>query len=170
MPTTAYSPVYQAATVTTYRPFLGTYQTRLVPYTTYKPLYVPTVTYQSCYPSCYSACPSPCASCPSYSSCGVSGSGCSSCAAPAQAIQQVAPQQIAPRTYRESQKPAVNEDIKPIPSTDARLNSTPAPTLPDPNNRTAARPVILQASHVSAVKQPSRPVSGPNFGGWYGAD
>ena len=53
--TTAYSPVvataYQPAVgvypLTTYRPFLGTYQTRLVPYTTYYQSYyaAPAVTY-----------------------------------------------------------------------------------------------------------------------------
>lgn len=169
MPTTVYSPVYQAATVTTYRPFLGTYQTRLVPYTTYRPVYVPTVTYQSCYPSCVSACPSPCATCPSYSSCGVSASGCSSCAAPAQVTLPTAPQ-AAPRTYRESEKPAVNGNLKPIPQTDAQLNSTPAPSLPDPNNRTAARPVIRQAYHVQAVSRSTSTASGRNDSGWYGAD
>ena len=43
--------------VTTYRPFLGTYETRLVPYTTYRPYYAPAIAYA------YSPCPScsPCA-------------------------------------------------------------------------------------------------------------
>ena len=72
----AYRPVAACNTcvgygaVTTYRPFLGTYETRLVPYTTYyRPVYAPVVTYAY----------SPCASCSPYAGCG-SCSGCSSCA------------------------------------------------------------------------------------------
>jgi hypothetical protein len=59
--------------VTTYRPLLGTYETRLVPYTTYRPVYTPVVSY-----GCVGY--SPCASC---SPCGGYGPavGCSSCAA-----------------------------------------------------------------------------------------
>ena len=62
---TAYQPVAACSTcvgygaVTTYRPFLGTYETRLVPYTTYyRPVYVPVVSYAySPYTSCSSAPP-----------------------------------------------------------------------------------------------------------------
>ena len=69
---TAYQPVYQPAApcttcasygVTTYRPAFGwTYQARLVPYTTYRPVYTaaPVVAYSGC-SSCASY--SPCTSC-----------------------------------------------------------------------------------------------------------
>ncbi len=61
-------------TVTTYRPFLGTYETRLVPYTTYyRPVYAPAVAYA--YSPC-TGCGSCAAGCSSCSSC----NGCSSCA------------------------------------------------------------------------------------------
>jgi hypothetical protein len=94
--TRAYAPVV------TYRPFLGTYRTRLVPYTTYYPSYstyyqtayapvVPYVSYSPC-ASCVSpcsSCVSPCSTCVSScatGSCGASyswpASGCSSCATP----------------------------------------------------------------------------------------
>ena len=102
--TTAYSPVvataYQPAVgvypLTTYRPFLGTYQTRLVPYTTYYQSYYappavsyaysPVVSYAPACNSCGSCggC-SPCGSCET-GACGgvtyqVPASGCSSCRA-----------------------------------------------------------------------------------------
>lgn len=169
----AFNPVYPAVAVTTYRPFLGTYQTRLVPYTNYRPIYVPAVSYQSGY---LPACPSPCGvSRPSYSSYGVVESGCSSCA-PAPAMQQApaaaqpsAPQ-TEPKTFRESERPASNDDLRPIP-VETQFNSTPAPPLlPDPNNRTAARPVILPASHTRPIARPAPTAPERNDGGWYGAD
>jgi len=73
---TAYRPVAPCNTcvgygsVTTYRPFLGTYETRLVPYTTYyRPVYAPAVSYAY----------SPYTGCSPYAGCGSCG-GCSSCA------------------------------------------------------------------------------------------
>ena len=52
--------------VTRYRPFLGTYETRLVPYTTYRPYYAPGIAYAAYVPA-----PS-CGSC-GYSACGSCG-------------------------------------------------------------------------------------------------
>ncbi len=65
----AYQPVVGSYAVTTYRPFLGTYQTRFVPYTTYRPYYAPGIAYAA-----YTYSPVV-----SYGSCGCGSSGCSSC-------------------------------------------------------------------------------------------
>ncbi|MBN1396112.1 MAG: hypothetical protein JW959_13905 [Pirellulales bacterium] len=159
LPTVVYRPAYHPAahgsygvsTVTTYRPFLGAYQTRLAPYTTYRPLYVPTVYYQNyCAPSYCD----PCASCGSAAG-GAVGSSCPSCVPAAQAAPQTAPQ-----TYKdEVKKPAVDRPLDPIPQSEGQLNSTPSPQLPDPNNRTAAR--YPTTSHVAPAP------SERNDGGWY---
>ena len=160
------------ASVTTYRPFLGTYQTRLVPYTTYRPIYVPAISYQSCYlPSpCAScgpvSCGSSCSSCvsPSCSSCGVSSSGCSSCSAGVQA----APQSSPPQTFQQkTEKPAAKDNLQPIPQTDTQLNSMPAPKLPDPNDRTASRPATRQAARVIPVAYSVPAPADRNDGGWH---
>ena len=80
--TTAYQPVVESYAVTRYRPFLGTYETRMVPYTTYRPYYAPGIAYaayRSPAPSCGSCGYSSCGSC-GYSSCGSCGySSCGSC-------------------------------------------------------------------------------------------
>jgi hypothetical protein len=166
--TTAYRPVigyntYRGYPVTTYRPWLGwNYPARLVPYTTYQPVYssaVPVVSYMgyNSYPS-YSACDScsPCGgSACSSGSCGTvtygaPASSCSSCAAPATTVTpapytgngETAPSlNSAPqKTFEEkTQKPVAEPDLKPIPQTDGKLNSMPTPSLPDPSNRTASR-------------------------------
>jgi hypothetical protein len=84
----AYQPVVGTYAVTRYRPFLGTYETRLVPYTTYRSYYAPAVAYYAPtvgYTAAYAY--SPAASCSScgcgscgYSSCGSCGfSSCGSC-------------------------------------------------------------------------------------------
>ena len=169
MPGVVYRAMYQPAaynswagsTVTTYRPFLGTYQTRLVPYTTYRPMYVPTISYQRSY--------SPCVSCGPVGY-GVPTSGCSSCAAP-QAVQQFVPQtvpQSVPKTFQQKvEKPAANPGLQPIPQSGAQLNSMPAPKLPDPNDRTAARPAIRQTSRVQATAYTVPNPSARNDGGWH---
>jgi hypothetical protein len=165
--TTAYRPVigynaYSGYAVTTYRPlFRWNYPARLVPYTTYQPVYsaaVPVVSYMgyNSYPS-YGACDScsPCGGSPcSSGSCGAvtygaPASSCSSCAPAATATSapytgngEIAPSlNSAPqKTFEEkTQKPVAEPDLKPIPQTDGRLNSMPTPSLPDPSNRTAAR-------------------------------
>ncbi len=79
MPTVVYRALYQPASyaVTTYRPFLGTYETRLVPYTTYRPLYTPVVSYGYVGYSPCTGC-SPYVGCSSCGGCGSCG-GCTSC-------------------------------------------------------------------------------------------
>lgn len=181
MPSVVYSALYRPAgwnayaapTVTTYRPFLGTYQTRLVPYTTYRPIYVPAVTYQSCYaPSystyyspCYNSC-NPCVSCDS-GACGTSSSSCSSCGVAPQSAPPAAPQ-FAPQTYeRKVEKPAENS-LQPIPQQpDAQLNSAPAPALPDPNDRRAVRPAVRQAARVQPAGYALPAPADRNDGGWH---
>jgi hypothetical protein len=152
--------------VTTYRPFFGTYETRLVPYTTNLPVYTPVATYA------YSPCTScaayatyaPCSSC---SPCGGGGcgvvsyeapaAGCSSCAASAAAVPAVenaAPNPAPPRTFEEkANKPAIDQDLKPTPQPEVRPSSNPAPIIPDPNSRRAERP-ISTAARVSLVARP----------------
>ncbi len=165
MPTVVYRALYQPATcnpwtgcsVTTYRPFLGTYQTRLVPYATYRPIYVPAISYQSYY--------SPRVSCGPVG-CGVPTLDCSSCAAAPQAVLQTAPQS-APKTFQqEVEKPTTDPGLQPIPQSDAQLNSMPAPMLPDPNDRTAVRPAIRQATRVQATAYTAASPSARNDGGW----
>ena len=52
-----------------------------------------------------------------------------------------APQNASPpKTFQdEVKKPSTDTELKPIPRTDTQLNSMPAPALPDPRDRTAAR-------------------------------
>jgi hypothetical protein len=164
---TAYQPVYQPAAyntyasygVTTYRPLFGgwTYQARMVPYTTYQPVYTaaPVVAYSGCsscasYSSCDSCSPCGGGSCGA-ATCGSPGSSCASCAAPPTVVtpspdsgSNMAPPVAAPgpqRTFEEKkvETPSTETQLKPIPQTDTRLNSMPAPLLPDPRDRTAAR-------------------------------
>jgi hypothetical protein len=155
----SYAAPYTASyAVTTYRPFLGTYQTRLVPYTTYRPLYTPAVSYgyvgyspcTSCAPyagcsSCsggcgtvmYGAPVSGCSSCSS-GGCGAvmygaPASGCSSCGVPAAsaAAPEAAPQATPPTFQKEVGKPANGSDLKPIPQQgEVQPNSLPAPAAP----------------------------------------
>lgn len=163
MPAVVYRALYQPAaynpwtgsTVTTYRPFLGTYQTRLMPYATYRPIYVPAISYQSCY--------SPSVSCGPVG-CGVPTSDCSSCATAPQAVPQTVPQSVPKTFQQEVEKPAADPGLQPIPQSDAQLNSMPAPMLPDPNDRTAVRPAIRRATTYTIPSHSAR-----NDGGWYPA-
>ncbi|MCD4728780.1 MAG: hypothetical protein K8R46_14035 [Pirellulales bacterium] len=165
MPTVVYRALYRPAaynpwtgsTITTYRPFLGTYQTRLVPYATYRPIYVPAISYQSyCSPS---------VSCGPVG-CGVPTSDCLSCPAAPQAVPQTVPQS-APKTFQQKvEKPAADPGLQPIPQPDAQLNSMPAPMLPDPNDRTAVRPTIRRATRVQAAAYTAASPSERNDGGW----
>ena len=177
---TAYRPVATRNTctsyaVTTYRPVLGwSYQARLVPYTTYRPVYAvaPVAAYVSCnpctsYSSSYSCDPCGSGTCGTVTY-GATTSGCSSCAAPTSqtltpATDDSAPATSAPQTFeQETQKPATGPDLEPIPQTETQLNSMPAPRLPDPRDRTAARSnhnVVLTASSVE-----SRPIKDKD--GW----
>jgi hypothetical protein len=169
---TAYQPVVAAYPLTTYRPFLGTYQTRLVPYTTYRSYYTPAV---SCsvgyygYTTAYSAAPScsSCGGCTSYSPCTSCGYGAVTyydgpavvsyaapscgCASPAVVAETpvAGPPAAAQPTYK-TKKPETPEpetpkgDIKPIPATGATKSST-TPTIPDPNDRSASRTTTSSA-------------------------
>lgn len=165
-PVTAYygSP-YTSYAVTTYRPFWGgwSYQARMVPYTTYQPVYTatPVIAYTGCGTcvtsnSPYDTC-NPCVSggCNTMSY-AAPASGCASCATPATVVSPAPyngnsptapPTGAAPqKTFEEKvQKPATEPDLKPIPQTDTRLNSMPAPLLPDPGDRTASRSVRISA-------------------------
>jgi hypothetical protein len=173
----AYAPVAANASyavgyssVTTYRPFLGTYQTRLVPYTTYRPVYtaMPVVAYSGC-SSCvsYDAAPS-CAPC---GSCGVATyapSGCSSCSAATTTSMPGAqqPQAAPPKTFDAEkpavdQKPAADPNIQPKP--DPQMNPTSLPSLSDPRDRTASR-VTETASRTRLVASPAASVK--EYEGW----
>jgi len=69
--------------------------------------------------------------------------------------------ETAPKTFQENvEKPATDSNLKPIPQPDTQLNSMPAPSLPDPNNRrTASLPTERQASRVQTTSYvaPSNP-------------
>jgi hypothetical protein len=158
-PVIGYNTYYTGYGVTTYRPAWN-YPARLVPYTTYQPVYsaaMPVVSYMGCStcPS-YSACDtcSPCSS----GSCGATtyaAPACSSCAAPATTVtptpytsngdtapslNSVPSNGALQKTFEEkTQKPVAEPEVKPIPQTDGKPSSMPMPSLPDPANRTAAR-------------------------------
>jgi len=144
--------------VTAYRPLFGgwAYRASSIPYTTYRPLYatVPVISYSGCN-TCvnYSPCTTCCSPCVSCDPCG----GCASCAAPSVGCASCAAPSASPaannKTFQESaQKPVAEPEIKPIPRTETQLNSMPAPTLPDPSNRTAFRANggSVQASWIGA--------------------
>jgi hypothetical protein len=159
------------------------YQTRLVPYTTYQPIYspAPVVAYSPC-TSCVNyapvdACSSGCNTCGTVTY--GATSGCSSCAAPAASATVVAPppytgngqaappatnnapqgapQSAPPTTFEQKTEKPATDVPRPIPQTDTRLNSLPAPVLPDPRDRTTARPVTT-ASRTVLVASPVKPV------------
>jgi len=180
--------VYQPMTVgyapyvgyTTYRPLFGWNYPRLVPYTTYHSVYAPVVSYMS-YSPCVSC--SPCNSCSSCGGCGPAyygapSSGCSSCGETAannstpyygsgsdvSVTGSTSSTESAPKTFKDTQenveKPATDPNLKPIPQPDTQLNSMPAPSLPDPNNRrTASLPTVRQAARVqtTSYSAPSDP-------------
>ncbi len=193
MPSVVYRAMYQPApvavyqpvtsySVTTYRPFFGgwTTQSRTVPYAVYRPVYTaaPVVTYMG-----YNAC-STCNTCTSGCGCGTvtygaPASGCSSCAATAApATTSVAPYTngngeaatSAPpapqKTFQEKvEKPATAPDLKPIPQTDVHQNSMPAPALPDPKDRTVARP-IYSASRIDLISTSAASTVSEDNDGW----
>jgi len=130
--------------------------------------YSPCVGYSSCSSCSPCATCSACEGCSSCSggcgtvTYGAPASGCQSCAAPTTVVtpapvtvmpapntgSTVAPSTPGPapegasppKTFEEkTQKPATDTELKPIPRTDTQLNSMPAPALPDPRDRTAAR-------------------------------
>ena len=147
----AYAPAYQSYAVTTYRPLFGGWSTRMVPYTTYQPVYTPvaSVAYYGCAtcPTYTSGCNS-CGSCSSYGTVNYAAptSGCASCAAGASTPTVVSPapasnngQAVPPKTFEEkAQKPVAEPDVKPIPQTETKFNSMPSPLLPDPRDRTVS--------------------------------
>lgn len=172
----AYQPVSGSFMVSRYRPYLGTYDTRLVPYTTYRPYYTTTYAPVVGYSAAYAYAPTVgCGSC-GYSSCGscatggcgsvvygAAPSGCSSCTVPSVSTVTPPPAESAPKsappTFQQgTQRPIPDTDKKldPIPADNTKSTSTPAPTLPDPNNRTAYRQLTGGAS-VHLVSQPAKP-------------
>jgi len=187
--TTAYQPVvpysvgvgYSA--VTTYRPFFRTWTTRLVPYTTYSPIYSSAVAYSPCAGGCMTLC-NPCAGCnPCGGDCGSaisygapvsSPSSCSSCVQPTldssvpNGVQSAAPTPAQRKTFgNEVQKPA-EQPIDPIPTDDTRIksmNTSPAPLLHDPRDRTTARP-IYSASRIALTSLPVPTAPVQDDGGW----
>ncbi len=159
---TAYRPVVASYPVTTYRPFLGTYQTRLVPYTTYysyNAYYRPTVAYAPVVYGC-SSCATGCSSCAGGACGSVSygapvSSGCSSCAGSSSAPvvtsspsdQQgtaVIDANGASRQTFQTNKPAEEKPTVAPP--------VPVPSVPEP----AVKP-IPQAQPESPAKQSSMP-------------
>jgi len=182
-----------AATVTTYRPFLGTYQTHLVPYTTYRPLVVPAISYLPVASSYYSPCGS-CSPCGGCSLCGGYGSpcaggacgsavysspsGCSSCGSsvggqPAASSVPMGstpamPQQPAePKTFKDEkvEKPESGPDLLPIPQADTKLNSTPTPPPSSGKNRLASAGEAVRTAVLPAA-WPVPPAADRNDGGW----
>lgn len=191
MPTVVYRALYPTAEITAYRPWRawcavpgypitsyrpsqGTYETRLVLYSTYRAVSIPQAAY---YLS-----PAPCVSCfPSAGEVIYSAptSGCAPCetTAPAATNTPALPSepspsapQTTPKTFQESNKPqATEQDLKPIPETKSQINSLPAPVLPDPNNRTAALPLRKIEGRVSertTVVQPASYSSMPEDESW----
>jgi hypothetical protein len=172
---TAYQPVVDSYAVTRYRPFLGTYETRLVPYTTYRPYVASAIAYSPC-ASCAACAPSPCAGCGSCgggSSCGSGGcgsvayevpsSGCSGCgnvvAAPTPAPgysavpAPVADQSGPPRTFKGE------ESHKPVPDTNGsdtnkELNPIPAPTS-DTKPSSMSAPKLPDPNDRTASRSPA---------------
>ena len=162
----AYQPVVSAYPVTTYRPLLGIYQTRMVPYTTYR-MVTPAVAYPSysCYSPCTScsACPScrtPCASCSPCTgcsscaggACGVSTydtaptSGCSSCGVSTTS---------QPTTYGSS-SPAVTGDSAATQKTFEQTNRpAPSPESPAPTPSTNLKPIPANTITPSSGTMPS---------------
>jgi hypothetical protein len=195
-PVAAYNTYAGYGTVTTYRPFFGTYETRLVPYTTNIPVYTPVVSYayspcSSCGPyAAYSSCNScnPCGGSPcAGGACGVvnyeaPAAGCSSCGVPATsvpsqymggqpaapALDSSLPSAAPPRTFEEkANKPAAEPELRPIPQPEVNVtpSSAPAPTLPEPNSRRAARP-MSSAARVALVARPVEEAPLRDNDGW----
>jgi hypothetical protein len=189
---TAYQPVVGVYPLTTYRPFLGTYQTRLVPYTTYRAYYAPAISYgysvaPSCGPCGYSSCDS-CGSigCGSVG-CGSTGCGsvvygapsssCGGCGSGSTVISSPAASSSgsAPATFKETKKPdangesatKANEDLKPTPETPTTPSST-TPVLRDPNDRTASR-VTNSSARVQVVGRRVETAPVAEDSGWHPA-
>jgi hypothetical protein len=185
VPRVTYQPVASidpctGCSTTAYRPVTTmTIFPRLVPYTTYRPVYTPAY-YAPAAVSCGSCAPAPscgpCGTLGSFGSCpggacgapSYSGSpGCSSCASAAPSISsepQATQATPIPKTFQEGSEPELRGTLKPIPKTDTQLNSLPAPSLIDPNSRSTARP-IREASTVRLISWP-QPAPAVDDGGW----
>lgn len=182
-PVFGYSAYTGYAVTSTYRPLLGTYQTRLVPYAAYYP---PAAFSYSAYYAPYCPPCTSCSPCASFSSPCSGSSPCPSgaCGSPAPAVSApmtyapaparsdiapslplngAAPQgNSAPSTFQEQRnRPASEAEVQPIPQPDAKLNSMPAPALPDPNARTADR-----SSHTSVRAQLAAQSAAVQDDGW----
>jgi hypothetical protein len=196
MPTPIYRTLYPPVTVAAYQPVVGgcntcasyayatyrpvfpwTYHGRLVPYTTYQPIYsaVPVAAYSPCggCSPCGSCSPcggySPCGGC-STGTCGVATSGCSSCTAPATTVTSEpsanAIPQSPPTTFEKRvEKPVTEQDMKPIPQNDQNMKPMSAPALPDPRDRTTSRTVYTSA-RVALVSAPAQASAPADNDGW----
>jgi hypothetical protein len=181
-------------TVTTYRPLLGGWTTRMVPYTAYRPVYASPVAYASYYAPAYASYYAPCASCAStvayspvvsYSPCnscstcsscspcnscspcvGSCGttSSCSSCSAPT-SYSNPTPASAPAATQRTFQSEKPATDESLTPKADTQLNSMPAPALQDPRDRVTSRPASVSPRVVlTAQRIQTSPVA--NDSGW----
>jgi hypothetical protein len=167
--------------VSTYRPLWGGWTTRLVPYTTYSPVIASPVAYTTSYApctSCSTVAYSPCSTCSSCTSCspcsacstcgdscstGTCGttSGCSSCSVAAPASYETPVPAGQKKTFTE--KPAIDNNIKPQP--DTNLNSMPTPQLQDQSDRVTVRPAYAAPRlELTAQRMPISPVI--DDGGW----
>jgi hypothetical protein len=187
----SYQPVVGSYAVTRYRPFLGTYETRLVPYTTYRAYYAPAVAYAPVagYTAAYAYSPAlscgscGCGSC-GYSSCGscetggcgsaiygAPSSGCSSCNVASSAVVTPpidAGSSASPQpTFEKANKP-VPDTLEPIPANDTKLSPMRSPTLPDPNGRTASIYRQLNSSaRVQFIAKPATQAPDADEDGWH---
>jgi hypothetical protein len=171
-PVAVYQPAVGCNTCTSYayaayRPvFPWTYHGRLVPYTTYQPVYsaVPVAAYSGCSPcAAYSSC----SSCSPCGGCGVTTSGCSSCTAPATTVTAEPSTTTVPQTPLKtfSDKPVAEPEIKPVPQNDQNMKQMSAPALPDPRDRTTTRTVYTSA-RVAMVSSPAAVSAPADNDGW----
>lgn len=171
----AYQPVVGSYTVSRYRPYLGTYDTRLVPYTTYRAYpvtyYAPTVAYSAAYAYVPAVGCGPCGV-PSYGSCatgscggvvyGDSSSGCSSCGVPS-ATLSAPPADTTPKptpTFQQGTNKPIpdpgDKTLAPIPANNTNTTTLPQPTLRDPNDRTTMRQ-LPGGANVQFAARPAKP-------------
>ena len=193
VPQTCYRTVYRRVPVTTCRPFTScdpctgcpvtafrpvtTFASRpvLVPYTTYRVVYS-----QACSPCAprgprapYGPCvggacgPAPLSGTSSCPSCAPTAGPATNGAVPApSAGQPGSPLTPGPQTFLENGQPELRKTLKPIPETDTKLNSTPAPNLIDPNSRTTLRPIQSAPRYHFAATTVERLPSTANDTGW----
>ncbi|MCE5268957.1 MAG: hypothetical protein LLG00_13850 [Planctomycetaceae bacterium] len=139
-------PVVAAYPQTSYHPWRGTYETRLVPYTTYQATYAAPVTYAA---PAYS----PCMSC-GVAGCGPAGcnvgGGCPSCSAGAGAAPLAAPEPTpaAPTPAVPATPPPSNGTPYGVPPANT---PTPIPSLPTPEASTQTPRTFQEGANKPAV-------------------